>query len=138
MSDDLQQVEGGCYCGRVRYRATGVSRQVVECHCSQCRKQAGHRYASTGAKTHDVQIDGAANITWYRASPNAERGFCLTCGSHLFWKPSNQNYTGIRAASIDEPSGLQMAKHIFVDDKGDYYQITDALPRFAGYDSSPF
>jgi hypothetical protein len=44
--------------------------------------------------------------------------------------------TGILAASIDEPSGLQMAKHIFVDDKGDYYEITDSLPRFAGYDPS--
>jgi hypothetical protein len=38
MSDVLQQATGGCYCGRVRYRARGVSRQVTECHCSQCRK----------------------------------------------------------------------------------------------------
>jgi hypothetical protein len=27
-----------------------------------------------------------------------------------------------------------MAKHIFVDNKGDYYDITDDLPQFAGYD----
>jgi hypothetical protein len=136
MTNDLQQVEGGCYCGRVRYRATGVSRQVVECHCSQCRKQAGHRYASTGAKTSNVQIDAADNITWYRASPDAERGFCLTCGSHLFWKPSNEDYIGILAASVDEPSGLRMAKHIFVEDKGDYYEIADSLPQYVGYDPS--
>ncbi len=134
MSDDLQQVSGGCYCGRVRYRASGVSRQVTECHCSECRKQAGHRYASTGAKSSDIEIDGTANVTWYRASPDAERGFCSTCGSHLFWKPSNEDYIAILAASIDEPTGLRMAKHIFVDDKGDYYEITDGLPQFAGYD----
>ena len=134
MSDDLQQVSGGCYCGRVRYRASGVSRQVTECHCSQCRKQAGHRYASTGAKASDIEIEGAANVTWYRASPDAERGFCSTCGSHLFWKPSNEDYISILAASIDEPTGLRMAKHIFVDDKSDYYEITDGLPQFAGYD----
>lgn len=134
MSGDLQQVSGGCYCGRVSYRANGVSRQVTECHCSQCRKQAGHRYASTGTKASNIEIDGAANVTWYRASPNAERGFCATCGSHLFWKPSNEDYIGILAASVDEPSGLQMAKHIFVDDKGDYYEITDSLPEYDGYD----
>jgi hypothetical protein len=134
MSDQLQLATGGCYCGRVRYRARGVSREVTECHCSQCRKQAGHRYADTGAKTSDIEIDGAANITWYRASPHAERGFCSTCGSHLFWKQSTRDYTGILAASFDEPSGLRMAKHTFVDDKGDYYDITDGLPRFAGYD----
>jgi hypothetical protein len=63
MGDVLTQATGGCYCGRVRYRASGVSRQVTECHCSQCRKQAGHRYAGTGAKTSDIEIDGAANIT---------------------------------------------------------------------------
>jgi hypothetical protein len=134
MSGDLQQATGGCYCGRVRYRASGVKREVTECHCSQCRKQSGHRYAGTGAKTSDIEIDGADNITWYRASPEAERGFCSTCGSHLFWKRSTRDYTGILAASFDEPSGLRLAKHIFVDDKGDYYDITDGLPQFAGYD----
>jgi len=134
MADDLQQVSGGCYCGRVRYRASGVSRQVTECHCSQCRKQAGHRYASTGTRASDLEIEGGANVTWYRASPDAERGFCSTCGSHLFWNRSNEDYIGILAASVDEPSGLRMAKHIFVSDKGDYYEITDGLPQFAGYD----
>jgi hypothetical protein len=107
VSDVLQQATGGCYCGRVRYRASGVSRQVTECHCSQCRKQAGHRYAGTGAKTSDIEIDGAANITWFRASPHAERGFCSTGGSHLFWKQSTRDYTGILAASFDKPSGYE-------------------------------
>lgn len=134
MTDDLQQVSGGCYCGRVRYRASGVSRDVIECHCSQCRKQSGHRYAGTGASMSDVEIEGLDAITWFRASPDAERGFCSTCGSHLFWKPSNGDYLGILAASVDEPSGLRMAKHIFVGDKGDYYEITDGLPQFAGYE----
>ena len=87
MSGTIQQVSGGCYCRHVRYRASDVSRQVTECHCSQCRKQAGHRYASTGAKTSDIEIDGAANITWYRATLYAKRGFCSTCGSALFWDP---------------------------------------------------
>ena len=134
MSDTIRQASGGCYCGRVRFRARGVSRRVTECHCSQCRRQSGHRYASTGAKTSDIEIDGAAGITWFRASPDAERGFCSTCGSHLFWKKSAEDYTAILAASIDQPTGLRLAKHIFVEDKGDYYEITDGLPRFAGYD----
>jgi hypothetical protein len=135
MSEDLLEASGGCYCGAVRYRAKAVSREVTECHCSQCRKQAGHRFASTGAKTSDIEIDGADNITWYRASPDAERGFCSTCGSHLFWRMSAEDYTAILAASLDEPSGLRVTKHIFVADKGDYYEIDDDLPRFAGYDT---
>jgi hypothetical protein len=133
MGEHLIDVTGGCYCGRVRYRARDVNRRVTECHCSQCRRQAGHRYASTGARTTDIAIEGADNLTWFRASPDAERGFCSTCGSHLFWRRSKEDYTGILAASVDRPSGLHMAKHIFVEDKGDYYEITGGLPRFAGY-----
>jgi hypothetical protein len=87
----------------------------------------------TIAKTSDIEIDGAAHITWYRTSPDAERGFCSTCGSHLFWKLSTRDYTGILSAVFDEPSGLRMAKHIFVADEGDCYEITDGLPRFTGY-----
>lgn len=137
MTDDFREVSGGCYCGRVRYRAGGVGRDVIECHCSQCRKQSGHRYAGAFAKTGDVEIDGAEAVTWFRASPAAERGFCATCGSHLFWKASRGDNMAITAASVDEPSGLRMARHIFVDDKGDYYDITDGLPRFAGQEPPP-
>ena len=133
MSDDLIEVQGGCYCGQVRYRSSGVSRGVTECHCTQCRKQSGHRYASTGGKTSDLAIEGAESLTWFRASPEAERGFCSTCGAHLFWKRSDQDYTSILAASVDQPSGLKMAKHIFVETKGDYYELDDGLPQFKGY-----
>ena len=134
MSDEIQQASGGCYCGRVRYRARGLSREVVECHCSQCRKQSGHRYASTGTKWSDIEIQGADTITWFRASPDAERGFCSTCGSHLFWRSSKEDYMAVLAASLDEPSGLRVTKHIFIESRGDYYEITDGLPQFEGYD----
>ena len=43
MSENLLDMSGGCYCGGVRFRAKGVKPQVTECHCSQCRKQSGHR-----------------------------------------------------------------------------------------------
>ena len=134
MGEKLLEVSGGCYCGAVRYRARGVRPQVTECHCSQCRKQSGHRYASTGAKTSDMEFEGADRITWYRASPDAERGFCSICGSTLFWRLSDEDYTGILAASIDEPNALDLTKHIFVGSKGGYYEITDDLPQFDAYD----
>ena len=135
MSDEIKDVTGGCYCGKVRYRAGRASSEVTECHCSQCRKQSGHRHASSGTKAGEVEINGAANITWFRASPHAERGFCKTCGSHLFWKSLDDDEMAILAASVDEPTGLRMASHIFVDDKGDYYDINDGLPLFAGSDT---
>ena len=134
MREDRLEVTGGCHCGAVRFRASGVRPEVTECHCLQCRSLSGHRYATTGAKTSDIAIDGAATITWYPATPAAERGFCSLCGSTLFWRRVGEDYSAILAASVDEPNGLKLTKHIFVESQGGYYEITDGLPRFEGYD----
>ena len=134
MNDSIQQASGGCYCDKVRFRANRIGSEITECHCSQCRKQSGHRYASAGAKVGDVEIEGVNNITWFRASADAERGFCSTCGSHLFWKSLKDDEMSILAASIDDPGGLRMTSHIFVGDKPDYYEITDGLPQYVEQD----
>lgn len=137
MSEDRRTTKGGCYCGNVRYRATEVGTEVTECHCSQCRRQSGHRYAVVDARAANVEVQGEEHITWFQASAAAERGFCSRCGSHLFWRSLGTDDMGILAASIDKPTGVRMARHIFVDDKGDYYEITDGLPQFVS-DETPY
>jgi len=134
MSAENGAITGGCYCGKVRYRARLAGAAVTECHCSQCRRQSGHRYAVAEARAGDVEIDGEGDINWFRASPAAERGFCATCGSHLFWRSLKDDDMAILAASIDAPTGLRLAGHIFVESKGDYYDIDDGLPQYIGYD----
>jgi hypothetical protein len=121
--------QGSCLCGKVRYKMTGPLRPVVACHCTQCRKQSGHFYAATNVANDRLKITGEEHIRWYSASASARRGFCGHCGSALFWKPEDQDYTSVLAGSIDGPSGLKIGKHIFVADKGDYYQINDGLPQ---------
>ncbi|OQM75775.1 GFA family protein [Manganibacter manganicus] len=121
---------GSCLCGSVRIMAHGRLRDVVYCHCSQCRKQSGHYYAATNVANEDLRVEGEDNITWYRSSDFAQRGFCKTCGSALFWKPQEGDYTSVLAGLFDTPTGLQGGCHIFVSDKGDYYDIGDRLPRF--------
>lgn len=126
---------GGCLCGAVRFATRGRLRGVVYCHCSQCRRQTGHHYAATNVGDADLTVEGAGALTWYRASASARRGFCATCGSALFWKGDASDYTSIMAGSFDAPSGLGGKVHIFVADKGDYYEIDDGLPQYAQSDS---
>lgn len=121
--------QGGCLCGAVRFRARGSLRGVVYCHCSQCRRQTGHFYAATNVAEADLEVDGGERITWFRASDFASRGFCATCGSALFWKRDGAPDISIMAGSFDTPSGLRAEGHIFVADKGDYYEIADGLPQ---------
>jgi len=114
----------------VRYTVDGPLRPVVACHCTQCRKTSGHHVAATSAALGDIAIEGA--VTWYRSSAAAERGFCGTCGGNLFWKETGGTRLSISAGTIDGATGLRLAGHIFVADKGDYYEIADGLPQAAG------
>jgi len=121
---------GSCLCGKVRFETHGKLRGVVYCHCSQCRKQSGHFFAATNVQDDAISILGRENVKWYAASDFAQRGFCGTCGSVLFWKHHKLDYTSIMAGAFDQPSGLKGEYHIFVADKGDYYEIDDTLPQY--------
>jgi len=135
MSDESEHATGGCLCGAVRYEVHGPLTEVHICHCGQCRRQSGHCVAATGAQRSDFLLTEERGLKWYRSSDYARRGFCGECGSALFWDDRGDEVS-INAGSLNAPTGLKTTKHIFVDDKGDYYEITDDLPKFAGTDIS--
>ena len=120
----------GCLCGAVRMTIRGRMRGIVNCHCRQCINSHGHFAPHTSVKNDALTIDGADNITWYRSSSRAERGFCKICGAQLLWKPTGADYTAITAGCLDQPTGLQSKLHIHVASKPDYYEITDDLPQY--------
>ncbi len=126
---------GSCNCGAVRFVAHGPLRDVIYCHCTQCRKQTGHFYAATSVPDDALTIEGEQNVTWFRASPEAARGFCRTCGSALFWRRTGAATISILAGAFESPSGLVGGRHIFTAYKGDYYEIHDDLPRETGYEA---
>jgi hypothetical protein len=126
-----EEHRGHCLCGAVQFRTSGQLRDVVACHCSQCRRQTGHFYAATNVLDDGLTVEGGENVTWYRASDTAGRGFCRICGSALFWKGDNSDYTSIMAGTFNQPTGLKIGVHIFCADKGDYYEIDDGAPQFA-------
>lgn len=126
-----EEHKGHCLCGAVQLRTSGQLRDVVACHCSQCRRQTGHFYAATNVLDDELTVQGGENVTWYRASDTASRGFCRVCGSALFWKGDNSTSTSIMAGTFDQPTGFKIGVHIFCADKGDYYEIDDGVPQFA-------
>ena len=68
-------------------------------------------------------------LRWYDSSAEARRGFCQFCGSNLFWAPKDGSRLSIMAGTLDKPTGLAFAMHIFVSDAGDYYRIADSAPQ---------
>jgi hypothetical protein len=128
MSEDVERdTDGGCLCGAVRYRVRGPLRGVVNCHCCRCRRTHGHVGAYTEAATERVTLLVARGLHWYVTDGRA-RGFCRECGASLFWR-RDAAVTSIAAGTVDPPTGLRTVAHIFVDSKGDYYDIEDELPQ---------
>ncbi len=122
--------KGSCLCGAVTFEVQGDLPGPDACHCSKCRKQSGHYFASTDVPRSAVTIQGEGNVTWYQSSEKARRGFCSTCGASLFWDPLFRDWIGIAMGAFDLPTHTQLAVHIFVADKGDYYEIGDGVKQF--------
>jgi hypothetical protein len=129
-------IGGSCLCGAVRFTVAGELRDVVNCHCSQCRRFHGHVGAYTDAPRTALQFSEARGLRWYRSSSFARRGFCGECGSSLFWERLGGDMISIAAGCLDSPTGLKTVRHIFVADQGDYYEITDGLEQIPGTNSA--
>ena len=129
------KLSGQCLCGAVRYEVVGSLSDPHACHCRQCRRQSGHHTVTTHLGRANFSLTEDRGLTWYRSSTIARRGFCAECGSSLFWDDGGDQVC-ISVGSLDQPTGLRLARHIFVDEKGDYYEIDDDLPKFAGYDQA--
>lgn len=129
-------LKGSCLCGGVSIRVEGELEHLPEvCHCSQCRKQTGHVFAGVNVRKTALKLHGTENISWYQSSEKVRRGFCSGCGSTLFWQPILDGYewTSVAMGVFDTPTGVRLAKHTFIADKGDYYDIEDGLPQVTGY-----
>ena len=123
---------GRCLCGAVRFEVHGPLRPVIYCHCTMCRRASGHFDAATACAPQHLRLLASSTLRWYRSSASARRGFCGECGSALFWEPAHGGHVSIWAGTLEGPTGLTAAAHIFVADKGDYYEINDDLPQWAG------
>jgi len=123
---------GGCLCGGVRYTLTSAPTQVVNCHCSQCRRFHGHFGPYVTIARAAVRFDSERTLTWYQSSAKGRRGFCRVCGSSMFWEKIGGAHLDVVARSQDTPTRRTTLRHIFVADRADYYTIDDGLERHDG------
>lgn len=78
--------EGGCHCGRVRFRVTASLDRVSECNCSMCTKK-GFLHLIVGPEQFEL-VSGADVLTTYEFNTKvAKHRFCRLCGVHAFYTP---------------------------------------------------
>lgn len=126
------RARGSCLCGAVAFEVLGPLRDVINCHCGQCRRTHGAAGAYTNVNESDLHLTETRGLKWYRSSTEARRGFCDQCGASLFWDRIGYETISIAAGALDQPTGLKTAMHIYTDDQADFYELTDTLPRHPG------
>jgi hypothetical protein len=107
---ETKQWEGGCLCGAIRFRAAGDPIRTSICYCTQCRRQTGAAmpaFAVFSVRAVEVVRGAPAG---FAASDKAERQFCPSCGSPLFWRGKNDDHLDIFLGSLDAPESLPVPK----------------------------
>lgn len=126
---------GSCLCGAVRYEVHGPLRDVIACHCEQCRRTSGHFVAATATRPEHLVLNEDKGLRWYRSpSERMRRGFCQYCGSSIFFVPDSGERISIAAGTFDAATGLKLVADIFVEEAGDYYKMSDAARQVQGGD----
>ncbi len=125
---------GSCECGAVTYAIEAELPDVTICHCGQCLRTSGHAWASVSVPAEALTLTKDQSLKWFTSSEIARRGFCTECGSSLFFERLGKNRIAIGVGTLAQPTGLKTGKHIFVADKGDYYDISCTAPQYDYYE----
>ena len=128
------KLEGGCYCGALRYVAEGEPVLKAQCHCRECQ------YISGGAPNYFLLMP-AEGFRYTKGAPRefsradlpnpVTREFCETCGTHLITRRPGLPPLIVKVGTLDDPSlfgGPRMA--IFTIDKQPFHEIPAGLPSF--------
>ena len=129
-------VEGGCYCGALRYAAEGEPRLRGECYCRPCQHLSG-------GGPNLFMLMPPEGFRWTRGEPKrftrsdlpdaVTREFCGECGTQIATRRPGLNAVVLKIGTLDDPSmfgGAAMA--IFTAEKQPVHQLSDGLAAFAG------
>lgn len=125
-------LQGGCFCGAVRYVVEGDVFHSTLCHCRDCRRIAGApAVAWFSARMGEMRFSHG-NPATFRSSAHVLRGFCATCGTTLSFQDDRYpEEIDIATASLDDPDSLPPQDHTFVQDRLRWIHLSDGLPEYA-------
>lgn len=110
-------MRGSCLCGAVRFEAEPTDRHCHACHCEMCRRWTGSAMLAVPVDPAALRWESEAAIRVFRSSDWAERGFCATCGSTLFYRLRDGGACFLALGLFDEPDALPLASEIYIDRK---------------------
>ncbi len=120
-------IEGGCQCGKLRYRLKAKPVMFYLCHCSECQRHTSSAFGeSLRIHANDLEISGEyASVTRLAESGKTRIGhFCPSCGVRVVHGTlGGEELVNIKAGTLDDTSWLVPAGHIWTRSKQPFFTI---------------
>ncbi len=130
------EIEGGCYCGELRYQVAGDPMYKVLCYCKECQIIAGGAPATIIGMPRDNFSYTQGTPTVMRRNRNPEmpgvREFCGTCGTHILSTSENHpKVVSLKVGTMDNPADFIKADSaVQLAEKQPYHQPPDNVEKF--------
>jgi hypothetical protein len=127
----MTPITGGCLCGSVRYRCTGLPTHSTLCHCATCRRASGsHALGWVALPSSEFQFT-THPPSEFRSSKSVVRTFCSICGTPLTYRHEDTSEEiDVTIGSLDAPDDAQPADHIWMSDALAWDRPADGLPQY--------
>ncbi|MFC3282131.1 GFA family protein [Litchfieldella rifensis] len=125
------EYRGSCLCGAVSLTIMADNQEVGACHCNMCRIWGGGPLLALES-VKEVRIDGEDEITVFRSSDWAERGFCRQCGTHLFYRLRDSKHYAVPVGLVDGGEPWSLTAQIFIDEKPTFYDFANQTRNMTG------
>ena len=128
-------IEGGCQCGKVRYRISAAPLATIACHCQDCQRQSGSAFGMSMVVPRDAfELLGAELGSFTRPADSGgtvECFFCPGCGTRIYHTPSKlQETLNVKPGTLDDTSWLKPAAHAWVKRKHAWVEVPEGVPCF--------
>jgi len=105
--------KGQCLCGAVQVTASVDNPRLRACHCDMCRRHTSGAFFSLETVAGSITVTGPAQS--YKSSDWAERGFCGTCGSTLWYGMQHDGSRNLAAGLFENAGGGILKIEVFAD-----------------------
>jgi hypothetical protein len=123
-------LQGGCYCGRIRYEVTGTQFNKTNCHCSICRRTTGAPFVAWFSVRPSEFRLVSGEPARFRSSAKATRSFCAHCGTQLTFQGDDcPDEVDVTTCSLDHPEQVPPIDHIHTSSKVRWVHLSDGLPQ---------